>query len=115
MQVAGGSGIQQDRPGDIAAIFLAHFFLLGPTDHGGVHEEIDGQCVEYSRVNVGEQAADKGVVRMLWICDCLPDHLSLTDKFAAGKFICPIHYFRQILIGILVQIMKQLLQSKAFQ
>ncbi len=114
VQITGRGRVEKDRPRNVAVVFLPVFLLPGPPDKTGVDKKIDSQRFHDVGVNLRDKSSNIGIIRMLRICNCLPDRLSLRSKLAPGKLIRPIHQLAQIFFRILVEITKCLLQSELF-
>ena len=114
VEVAGGGGVQQNSPGDIAAVLLSHLFLLGPADQVGVDKEVHHHGFEDFLVNVVDEVSYKGVVGIFRVLDGIPDDLPLAGKVPAGKAVRPVHDFGKIVIGVFADIVQELLDPNLF-
>ena len=114
MEIAGRGGVQQNRPRNIAVVFLPVFLLLGPANETGIDKEVHCQSFHDLRVNIPDHVQDVGVVRVVGILHGLPNRLTLGFKFAAGKFVGPVHQLQQVIFRVFVEVVKSLFQPQFF-
>ena len=111
MEVAGRGGIQQNRPGDVAVIFIPQFLLLVPTDQIGVDEKVDSNGGQHLRIHIVDHVAHERIIGIVRIFDSRAHGCPLAGEFALGEFIRPVDQFRQILFRIFIEVLKRFFQS----
>ncbi len=76
VQVAGGGGVQQDGPGNIAVVLLAQFLLLGPAHQVCIDKEVVEYRLEHTGVGLGPDLLNElvptGVFVVNYVIKCLP-------------------------------------------
>ena len=114
VQIAGGGGVQQDRPGNVAVVFFFQFLLLGPADHVLIDEEIDGYGFQHFLIHVANQVADVAVIGIFRILNGVLHLLQLMGIHFPGVLFCPGKQLAHIFLRVFVQIIERLLQAKFF-
>ena len=112
VQIAGAGGIQQNRPGDIAAVFLTAFLLRLPAGKNRVDKKVYRGGFHHMGIDLIEHMTDIPVIGMLRIGHGLPYHFPLRLQLSSRKFVCPVHQLDQIVFRVLVKVLKRLLQAK---
>ena len=115
MQITGGGGIQQDGPGNVAAVLLAQFLLLGPAHQVCIDKEVVEYRLEHTGVGLGPDLLNElvptGVLVVNYLIKCLP----LEGQGVAGKLVDQIHDLAHVVHRVLVQIIIHLGQAVALQ
>ena len=111
VQIAGGGGIQQDRPGNVAVILVPQFLLFVPADQIGINEEIDCNGGQHLRIHIVDHVAHERIIGIVRIFDSRAHGCPLAGEFALGEFIRPVDQFRQILFRIFIEVLKRFFQS----
>ena len=114
MQIAGGGGVQQDRPGDVAVVFFLQFALLRPADHVFIDEEINGYGFQHFLIHVANQVADIAVIGIFRILNGVLHLLQLMGIHFPGVLFRPGKQLAHIFLRVFVQIIECLLQAKFF-
>ena len=114
VQIAGGGGIQQDRPGNVAVILFFQFLLLGPTDHVLIDEEIDGYGFQHFLIHIANQMTNVAVVGVFRVFNGVLHLLQLMGIHFPGVLFCPGKQLAHIFLRVFVQIIESLLQAKFF-
>ena len=114
VEVAGRGRVQQDGPGNVAAILPPRLLLGAPANQVRVDEEIDADGLDHILVNIAEQVQHILVIGMIRIFDNFPQDRPLGRKFSFCKFVRPIHQLQQILLRIFIKIAERLLQAQLF-
>ena len=115
MQITGGGGVQQDGPGNVAAVLLAQFLLLGPAHQVCIDKEVVEYRLEHTGVGLGPDLLNElvptGVLVVNYLIKCLP----LEGQGVAGKLVDQIHDLAHVVHRVLVQIIIHLGQAVALQ
>ena len=104
MQVAGGGGVHQDRPGDVAVVLLPRLLLLLPADEVRVEQEIRKDLLEHFGVNIRPKRTEQAIPVVLGIVHDAAHDIALRSKGIAGKAIHQFHELGEVLHGVLFQI-----------
>ena len=116
VQVAGGGGIQQNGPGDVAAVLLAHLLLLGPAHQVGVHKEVVEQGLEHVGIRLSPDLLNQLMPAGVFVVDHVVEGLALGgQRLRAGKLVHQLHHLGHVVHGILIQVVEHLGQTVAFQ
>ena len=94
VQVAGRGGIQQNGPGDVAAVFRPGLLLFLPSDQVAVQNEIFKKGPTYPIVDVCPHALDEPVPVVVGILYHSAERGTLVGKTAgavAGELVHPVH------------------------
>ena len=111
VQVARRCGIEEDRPGDIAVVFLCLVFLNGTSFQAGIRDKVLKECPAHSRIEL-IQAQDQ-LIPVILIRNRLPDCIPLACiPVRRHKTVYEIHQFRNILFRIPLQIFQSLIDCK---
>ena len=111
VQVAGGGRVQEDGPGDVAAVFFAVLLLNGPAHQVDVDKEVDGHGGEHIVIHIIDHVTDVGIVGVVGVLDGPADGGALGLKIALAELVGPVHQRAQILLRVLVEVTEGLLQS----
>ena len=105
MEVAGGGGIHQDGPGNVAAVLLLRLFLAGKADQVYVDDEILEEGFPHPGVQVGPQAFNQPVPVVVRVVDDLVKRRPLAgEQVVLVEFVRPAEQVGQGLVRVLVQI-----------
>ena len=103
-QVAGARRIEQDGPGDVAAIPIAHRFLFRPCEHVRVNDERLDETVPDLGIHVGENLHDK-LMPIRFVIDCLMEGGALGGEHVVGRnFVDHVHDLRDVSFGVFKQV-----------
>ena len=103
-QVAGARRIEQDGPGDVAVVLIAHRFLLWPREHVRINDERLDKTVSDLGIRVGQNLHDK-LIPIRFIIDCLMEGRTLGGEHVVGcDFVDHVHDLRDVSLGIFKQV-----------
>ena len=109
MQVAGTCGVEQDCPRNIALVFLAVLFLLGPSQQVAVDYKRLEQLGAHFGIEV-EDAHDQ-VIPIAATLDDVGKRLALYGKYAIGdQFVHEVHDFVDVFLRVVVEIIDELVE-----
>ena len=117
VQVAGGRGIQQDDPRDVAVVLLAVFLLNGPAQNVGVEDEIGEEGLQLIPIHVVEKVQDElmHVVGRILYHSAHRRPLALEAVGAgAGQLVHPVHQLGHVLLRVFFQIPQRRFQRDFF-
>ena len=112
VKIAGGSGIQQHRPWDVAVVLLTQILLDLPSLQVDVEEEVVDDGFDDIALHIKQHMSDIRVIRMLRISDGILDRLNLAGEMTAGKLVNGFHDLHHILFRILVDEVYRLTQTE---
>ena len=99
-QIAGARRIEQDGPGNVAVVLIAHRFLLRPCEHVRINDECLDEAVPDLGIHVGENLHDK-LIPIRFVIDCLVEGGALGGEHVVGRnFVDHVHDLRDISLGI---------------
>ena len=99
-QIAGARRIEQDGPGNVAVVLIAHRFLLRPCEHVRINDECLDETVLDLGIHVGENLHDK-LIPIRFVIDCLVEGGALGGEHVVGRnFVDHVHDLRDISLGI---------------
>ena len=105
--VAGRGGVQQNGPGDVAAVLFAHFLLPGPADEVGVEEEVLEDRLQHVVVHVLEDVHDELVHIVVRMLQHIPESLPLgleAVRPLPGQPVHPLHELEHIPLWVLLNV-----------
>ena len=106
MQVAGTRGVEQDGPRNIALVFLAVLFLLGPSQQVAVDYKRLEQLGAHFGIEV-EDAHDQ-IIPIAATLDDVGKRLALYGKYAIGdQFVHEVHDFVDVFLRVVVEIIDE--------
>ena len=117
VEVAGGGGVQQDGPGDIAAVPRAGLLLDFPADEIAVEHKILKEGLAHPAVNVRPQAADEPVPVVVRVLDHPAEGRALGREAVGavpGEAVHPVHQLGDAGVRVLVQIAVQGAEARPF-
>ena len=113
-QVAGARGVEQDRIRDVALMFFAHPFLLGPCQDAAVHNERLEQLGAYFGVEVED--AHHESVPVIAFADRGVEGSALRGEHILGdEFVHERHDGVDVLLGVLVEIVDDFVEGRSFR
>ena len=115
VEIAGGGGVQQDGPGDVAVVLLAVGLLPVPADEVGVQEEVGRHGLHDLGVHVVHHMQDVVVVGVLGVLDGRPDGGPLALELAVRELVRPVHDVPEVLLRVLIEVVEGLLQAHPLQ
>ena len=115
MQVAGGGGVEQDSPGNIAVVLGAQFLLSWPANKVGVDKEVYRRRFHDLGVYVTDDVAHIGVVGVVRVFDRSSDSRALGWKLPVCILVCPVHELDKVGLRVFVQHVKGFRETKFFQ
>ena len=115
VQVAGGSGVEQNGPGDVAVVLGAELFFLLPTDEVGVDKEVHRRCFHDLGIYVTDDVANIGVVSVVGIFDRRTHRSALSRRYSDCEFVRPVHELDEVCLRVLVQHIKGFRETVFFQ
>ena len=107
VQIAGGGGIQQDGPGDVAAISLPGLLLHGPANQVAVEHEVFKERPAHIAVHVRPHGPDQPVPVVVRIFDHPAERRPLAGEAVgavSGEPVHPVHQPGDVGVRVLVQI-----------
>ncbi len=111
VEVAGGGGVEQDGPGDVAAVFLLHLVLGRAALEAGVEQEILEEGLPDAGVQLIELQHQP--VPVVLLGDGGADGLSLLHiPVIGGELVHHIHQLGQVLIGVALDVLQGLIDRK---
>ena len=113
-QVAGARGVEQDRIRDVALMFFAHPFLLGPCQNATVHNERLEQLGAYFGVEVEDSHHES--VPVIAFADRGVEGSALRGEHILGdEFVHERHDGVDVLLGVLVEIVDDFVEGRSFR
>ena len=110
-QVAGARRVEQDGPGDVAVVLVAHRFLLRPGEHVRVNDERLDEAIPDPGIHVGENLHDK-LVPIRFVIDCLVKGRTLGWEHVVGcDFVNHVHDLRDVSLGIFKQVVDSFVEG----
>ena len=105
VQVAGGGGVHQDGPRDVAVVNLFQLILPFAAEHGRVDQEVFKHLFAHAGIDVVPKAEQKPVPVVVFIFNDFVEEISLAFKSVIPvKQVNPVQDFRHILFRVGVQI-----------
>ena len=115
VQVAGGGGVKQDGPGDIAIVLCAKLFFPRPADEVGVDKEVYRRCFHDLGIYVTDDVPNIGIVSIVGVFDRRTHRSALSRKFPVCEFVRPVHELDKVGLRILIQHVKGFRETVFFQ
>ena len=113
VQVAGARGVEEDGPGDVAAILGARPLLLSPGKKVRVYHESLKQPANHLRIEVGN--FEKQLVPVGLVLYRVGECLALRGEDACrGVFVHGFHGFGHVSLGIIQKIVNRGIERGAF-
>ena len=112
-QIAGAGGIEKNRPGDIAVIFLFVFILSLISEQAAIENEVFKQTVPHARIDIRPQAYDELAPVVVLVHHCLANGFPLSlQGVLPVESVKPVQKFWKILLRVLVHIREYLFYCK---
>ena len=117
VEVTGGGGIHQDRPGNVALILVLHFHSGRCTDQRTVDGDGFHQLLPLAIIDICPQTLYQLRPVIVRVCQCSTDSFDLRGNGLTTLIVLLQHIqqLRDICVGVFVQIAIDLLHGKAFQ
>ena len=116
VQVAGGGGVHQNGPGDVAVVLGGGLLLAAVPDERGVHDEVLKEGHAHRGVDVAPQAHDELVPVVVGVFQNVVEHPALAGEgVVLVELVGPLQQLGQALFRVLVQIVENLFCRKGLQ
>ena len=111
VHIAGGGGVQQDGPGDVAVLPLADLLLDGAALQTGIEQEVLSKGLPHPHIQL-EEPQDQLIPVVLFL-NSLAEGIPLRPvPVGRGIFVKQLHELGDVFLRIAVQITKNLIDGK---
>ncbi len=117
MQIAGGGGVKQDGPGNIAVVLFTDLILFFPAVDAGIEEEIGEKGLGKAYVHLRHHAYHQLMGCSRLVVDGVPDGLALSGKALgtlSGELVDHVHDTGEIFDRVFLNVVKGLTQCELF-
>ena len=111
MQVARTRGVEQNRPRNVALVFVAILLLLAPHHEVRIDQERFHQAISYLRVQMGN--FHEQLIPVVLLVDCVAECLALRrEKVARSGLVDHIHRLWEPCFGVFKQVINHFAQCR---